>query len=101
MNRTQLLLYSENRVLRSLGNSEFDDGLGRNLDLLLRLGIKARARLSLLFHQLSKAWQNKFARLFGRFVSQIAERIEEHSSSLLIGLGCFGKSELKFCFGHL
>ena len=37
-----LLLYPKNAVLCRLGDSEFDDGLGRNLDLLLRLGIEAR-----------------------------------------------------------
>src|SRR6516162_5822009 len=36
-----LLLYPENRVLCRLGDSEFDDGLGGNLHLLLRLGIEA------------------------------------------------------------
>jgi hypothetical protein len=62
--------YSENRVLRRLGNSEFDHCLGRDPDLLLRLGINARARLSLLLHQLAKAGQNEFAVLFSRFRGQ-------------------------------
>ena len=44
-------------------------GFGRNPDLLLRLGIKARARFSLLFHQLAKAGQNELAGLSDRFVS--------------------------------
>ena len=44
----ELLLYSENRVLRRLGDSEFDDGLSWNPDLLLRLGVKAHARFSFL-----------------------------------------------------
>ena len=68
----ELLLYSENRVLRRLGNSEFNDGLGWNLDLLLRFGIEARARFPLLLHQLAEAGQDKFAVLFGRFVSESA-----------------------------
>ena len=97
----ELLLYSENSVLCHLGDSEFEHGFGWNSDLLLRLGIKTRARLPLLFDQLAKAGQNELARLFDRFVSEGAERIEEYSSGLLIGLGCFSKSELKFCFGHL
>ena len=95
---TELLLYSENRVLCHLGNSEFEHGLGWNPDLLLRLGIKTRARLPLLFDQLAKAGQNEFAVLFDRFVNESAERIKEYSSGLLIGLGCFSKSKLKFCF---
>src|SRR5215831_9342381 len=96
-----LFFYSENRVLCHFGDSEFQHGFSRNPDLLLRFGIKARARFSLLLHQLAKSGQNEFAGLFCRFVSESAERIEEYSSGLLVGLGCFSKSELKFCFGHL
>ncbi len=43
--------YPQNRVLWGLGNAKFDDGLGWNLDLLLRLWIKARARLPLLLYE--------------------------------------------------
>ena len=50
----RLLLYPKNRVLCGLGYSEFDDGLCWNLDLLLRLWIKARACFPLLLHQLAK-----------------------------------------------
>ena len=96
-----LLLYSENSVLSRLGDSEFDYGLGWNLDLLLRFGIEARACLPFLLYELAEAGQDKFAVLFGRFVSESTERIEEYSSGLLIGLGCFSEGELKFCFGHL
>ena len=35
-----LLLYPQNPVLCGLGNPKFDNGLGWNLDLLLRLWIK-------------------------------------------------------------
>ena len=49
--------------------SEFDDDLGWNLDLLYPLWVDARARFSLLLHQLAKARQNEFAGLFGCFVS--------------------------------
>ena len=84
-----------------LGDSEFDDGLGWNLDLLLRLGIEARTCLPLLFYQLAKTGQDEFAVLFHRFVGEVAERIDEYSSRLLIGLGCFGKCDLQFCLGHL
>jgi hypothetical protein len=48
------LLYPQNRVFCRIGDSEFDDGLGWNFDLLLRLGIKARTCLSLLLYQLAK-----------------------------------------------
>ena len=85
----ELLLYSENCVLCHLGDSEFEHGFGGNSDFLLRLGIRTRARLPLLFDQLAKAGQNEFARLFDRFVSEGTERIEEYSSGLLIGLGGF------------
>jgi hypothetical protein len=58
--KAELLHYSENRVLCHLGDSEFERGFGRNPDLLLRLGIKTRARFSLLIHRLAKARQNEF-----------------------------------------
>ena len=48
-----LLLYPENPVLCRLGDAEFDDGLGWNLDLLLRLGIKACTCFPLLLYQLA------------------------------------------------
>ena len=97
----KLLLYSENRVLRRLGDSEFDDGLGWNPDLLLRLGIESRPRFSFLFHQLLKAWQYEFAVLFDLFVCQRAECIEKRSSRLLVCLSGLGECNLKFCFRHL
>ena len=97
----ELLLYSENRVLRRLGDSEFDYGLGWNLDLLLRFGIEARARFPLLLHQLAEAGQDKFAVLFGLFVRQRAKCIEKRSSRLLVCLSGLSECNLKFCFGHL
>ena len=74
---------------------------GWNLDLLLRLWIKARARLPLLLHQLAKTGQDKFAVLFNLFVGERAERIQEYSSGSFVGLGGFGKGALQFCLGHL
>src|SRR3981081_1701816 len=65
------------------------------------LGIKARARLPLLLHQLAKTRQDKFAVLFNLFVGERAERIQEYSSGSFVGLGGFGKCALKFCLGHL
>jgi len=88
-------------VLCGLGNTKFDDGLCWNLDLLLRLWIKARARLPLLLHQLAKTGQDKFAVLFNLFVGERAERIQEYSSGSFVGLGGFGKGALQFCLGHL
>ena len=96
-----LLLYPENRVLCRLGDSEFDDGLGWNLDLLLRLGIEARACLPLLLYELAKAGHDEFAVLFGIFVGDGTERIKEYAGGLFIGLRGFGKCALKFCLGHL
>ena len=97
-----LLLYSENRVLRRLGDSEFDYGLGWNLDLLLRFGVEARARLPFLLHQLAEAGQDKFAVLFGRFVSERADAyrgiLQRFSYWSRVASS---KGELKFCFGHL
>ena len=50
VNRARLLLYPQNRVLCGLGNTKFDDGLGWNLDLLLRLRIEAGASLPFLLY---------------------------------------------------
>ena len=90
--------YSKNRVLCHFGNSKFEHGFGRNPDLLLRVGIKARARPPLLFYQLAKAGQDKLAVLFGRFVSESAERIEEYSSGLLIGLALLQQERVQVLF---
>jgi len=84
-----------------LGYSEFDDGLCWNLDLLLRLWIKARACLPLLLYEFAKTGQNKFAVLLDLFVGERAERIQEYSSGSFVGLGGFGKCALQFCLGHL
>jgi hypothetical protein len=74
-----LLPYPHNRVLCSLGNTKFDDRLRWNLDLLLRLGIKARACFPLLLHQFAKTGQDKFASLFDLFVSERAKSIQKYS----------------------
>ena len=66
----ELLLGPENRVLCDLGDSEFERGFSWNLDLLLRLGIKAGADLPLLFDQLAKAGQDEFAVLFSLLVRE-------------------------------
>jgi hypothetical protein len=96
-----LLLYPKNSVLCRLGNSEFDNGLRRNLDLLLRPGIEARACLPLLLHQLAKTGQDKFAVLFNLFVRERAERPEEYSSGSFVGLGGSSECDLKFSLGHV
>src|ERR1700732_1570842 len=82
----RLFLYPKNRVFCRLGDAKFDDGLGWNFDFLLRLWIKARARLPLLLHQLAKTGQDEFAVLFNLFVGEVAERIEEYSRSFFVGL---------------
>src|ERR1700756_5247346 len=86
----------KNRVLCGLGNTKFDDGLGWNLDLLLRL----RAFL-FCFHQLAKTGQDKFAVLFNLFVGERAERIQEYSSGFFVGLGGFGKCDFEVLPCHL
>src|SRR5882757_5288153 len=94
----RLLLYPQNPVFCCFGDSEFNDGLGCDLDFLPRRRIKARACLSLLLHQLSKTGQYKFIVLFNLFVREVAERIEEHSSGSLGGLGGGSECDLKFTF---
>jgi hypothetical protein len=78
-----LLLYPQNAVLCRLGDSEFDDGLGWNLDLLLCLGIEARTCFPLLLYELTKAGQDEFTILFYLFVCELAKRIEEYASGSL------------------
>ena len=97
----ELLLYSEDRVLRRLGDSEFNDGLGWNLDLLLCLWVEAGASLPFLLHQLAKPRQDEFAGLFNLFICERAERIEEYSRGSFVGLSGSSKSDLKFSFGHV
>jgi hypothetical protein len=99
--RRGLLLYPQNRVLYSLGNTKFDDRLRWNLDSLLRLGIHARARFPLLLHKFAKTGQDKFASLFNLFVSERAKSIQEYSRGSFVGLCGFGKGALKFGLGHL
>src|SRR6266481_3137733 len=96
-----LLLYPQNRVLCRLGDSEFDDSLGWNLDLLLRLWIEVSTCFPLLLYQLAKTRQDEFAVLFNLFVCERAERLEEYSSGSFVGLCSFGKCALKFSLGHV
>ena len=56
------------------------------------------ARFPLLLHQFAEAGQDKFAVLFGRFVSESAERIEEYSSGLLIGLALLRRERVQVLF---
>jgi hypothetical protein len=99
--RLRLLLDPQNRVLRRLRDSEFHNSLCWNLDLLLRLGIKSGARFPLLLHKLAKTRQDKLTVLFDRFVSEVAQRIEEYSSGSFVCLGGCSERDLKFGLGHL
>ena len=83
-----------------LGHTKFNDRLGWNLDLLLRLWIKTRCALSF---SASRACQNRarqFHVLLNLFVGDVAERIEKYSSDSFVGLGGFGKCTLEFGLGH-
>ena len=88
----------QNPVLCGLGNPKFDDRLGWNLDLLLRLWIETRARLPLLLYEFAKTGQDKFAVLFYLFVGERTKSIQEYSRGSFVGLGGFGKCALKFGF---
>jgi len=96
-----LLLYPKNRVLCRLGDSEFDDSLGWNLDLLLGLRIEADASFPFLLYELAKSGQDEFAVLFDRFVGEVAERIEEYSGDSFVGFGGCGECDLEFSLGHV
>ena len=98
---SELLLCPENRILCRLGDSEFDDSLGWNPDLLLRLGIEACTCLPFLLYQLAKTRQDEFAVLFNLFVCERAERFEEYSSGSFVGLGGSSECDLKFSLGHV
>ena len=97
----RLLFYPQNRVLCRLGDSEFDNGLGRNLYLLLRLRIEADASLPLLLYELAKSGQDEFSILFDRFVGEVAERIEEYASRCFVGFGGGSECDLKFSLCHV
>jgi hypothetical protein len=97
----RLLFCPQNRVLCDLSDSEFDDGLCWNLDLLLRFGIDAGASFPLLLYQLAKTRQDEFPVLLDRFVGEVAERIKEYSSGSFVGLTGCCKCDLKFSLGHL
>jgi hypothetical protein len=88
--------FPKNTVLCRLGDSEFDDGLGWDLDFLLGLWIEARACFPLLLYELAKAGQDEFAVLFDLFVCELAECLEEYACGLLIGLRGCCKRALKF-----
>ena len=92
--------YSMNAVLSRLGDSEFDDGLGWDLDFLLGLGIEASTCFPLLLYELPKSRHDEFAVLFGIFVGDGTERIKEYAGCLFISLRGFGKCALKFGLGH-
>jgi len=85
----KLLLYPQNRVLRRLGDSEFDDCFGWNLDFLLRLRIEAHASLSFLLYQLAEAGYHELAFLLNLFVSEsldatvrvLSAKIGKHGSA--------------------
>jgi hypothetical protein len=99
--RSGLFLCPKNRVLCRLADSEFDDGLGGDLDLLLRLWIEAYPPLPLLLCELTKAGHDEFAVLFNLFGCERAERLEEYSSGSFVGLGGSSECDLKFGLGHV
>jgi hypothetical protein len=96
-----LLFGPQNRVLGRLGDSKFHDGLGWNLDLLLRLRIETDASLPLLLNELAEAGQDEFPVLFDRFVGESAEGVEKYSSGSFVGLSGFSERDLKFGLGHV
>ena len=92
---------SQNPVFRRLGYPEFDDGLGWNLDLLLRLRIEADPSLPFLLYQLAKSGHHEFAAPFDLFVSKRAQRMEEYSGDSFVGFGGCGECDLELGLGHV
>lgn len=82
-----LLLNPEDGIICHLGDSEFDDSLCRDFDLLLSLGVEARTSFFPLLHQLAKTGQHEFPVLLDRLVGEVTESIEEHPSGSFVGLG--------------
>jgi hypothetical protein len=95
-----LLFNPKDGILRRLRNPEFNDGLGRNLDLLLRLGIDAGSRFPLLLHELPKAGQDELAVLLDLPVGDARESFEENSDSSFVSVGCGSEGGLKFGLSH-
>ena len=91
----------ESRPSPPFGDSEFDDGFGWNLDLLLRLRIESGASLPFLLYELAKPGQDEFSVPFDRFVGEVAERIEEYSSGSFIGFCGSSECDLEFGLGHV
>jgi hypothetical protein len=97
----KLLFDSQNPVLGRFGDTKFNNGLGWDLDLLLRLWVEPDASLPFLLNELAEAGQDEFAVLFDRFVGEGAERVEEYSSGSFVGLSGFSERDLKFGLGHV
>ena len=76
---------SHDRVLGRLGDSKFNNGLGWNLDLLLRLWVETHASLPFLLNELAEARQNEFAVFFDRFVGEGTQCIEEYTGGSFVG----------------
>src|SRR5258708_194145 len=91
-----LLLYPPNRGFCRLGDSEFHDGLGWNLDLLLRLRIDAGASLPFLLYEFAKSGCKTNSPFFLSFVGEVAERIEEYPGDSFVGFGGSSECDLEF-----
>ena len=95
-----LLFNPKDGILRGLRDPEFNDGLGRDLDLLLRLGIDAGSRFPLLLHELAKARQDEFAVLLDLPVGEARESVEECSGGSFVSVCRGSEGGLKFGLGH-
>ena len=96
------LLGVEDSVLGSLGDAEFDDALGRNLNLFTGGGVASDTGFAVHQHELAKA--GKGERVLGVPVSQLRDMLENLHRLLLGDLGFDGNfcCHLRFgeCFCH-
>ena len=85
--RTKLLA-AEDRVLRGLGDAEFHDALGRDLDLLAGLGIAAQTGGAVAQHELADAGQREG--VLRVLVGERGEMFEDFAGLFLGDFSLFG-----------
>lgn len=91
----------ENGVLGSLGNAEFNHGLGWNLDLGARQRIAAHTSGAMLLDQLAQARKGHFTRALYFSISQSGQSIPQSHNVLLAHVRFLSQCLHQLGFGHL